>query len=228
MTDLASEAAEEKASEEIATHSPQCTKMPCGHRFHENCLLQWLRSHNTCPVCRFAVEATETPRPTPLSTVLQNWHERMRAEQAAVAEGSAAAPPGGSAAAMAAAGAAMAAAGAAPVSQGGGGRAVPATTRSTRSAPAGAASSASVAHQSAAAAAAAAAAARPVGAGGGGRRPGLTEAQLQGLSVAELKRRLAELRVDFSQAVERDELVALLRRHARPAPQLHVQVHLEV
>jgi len=66
------------ASEEKVTHSPQCIKMPCGHRFHEKCLLQWLRSHNTCPVCRFAVEATAAPRPTPLSTVLQNWHERRR------------------------------------------------------------------------------------------------------------------------------------------------------
>ena len=57
--------------------------MPCGHRFHEKCLLQWLRSHNTCPVCRFAVEASDAPRPTPLSAVLQNWHERMRAESQA-------------------------------------------------------------------------------------------------------------------------------------------------
>ena len=45
--------------------------------------------------------------------------------------------------------------------------------------------------------------------------------------MAELKRRLAELRVDFSQALERHELVSLLRRHAPPAPQLHVQAHLE-
>ena len=90
------------ASDEIikGAPAPQCIRMPCGHRFHEKCLLQWLRSHNTCPVCRFAVEASDAPRPTPLSAVLQNWHERMRAESQAGA-------------AMAAAGAATAAAAAA-------------------------------------------------------------------------------------------------------------------
>ena len=99
----------------------KCTRMPCGHCFHEHCLLQWLRSHNTCPVCRFAVEPTEAPRPTPLSTVLQNWHERMRAEQAAAAsaEGSSTAAPSA----------------AAPSDQGAG-RALGTTTRSTRSNPA--------------------------------------------------------------------------------------------
>ncbi|QDZ19748.1 RING-type domain-containing protein [Chloropicon primus] len=27
-------------------------KMPCSHVFHEDCLLQWLKEHNTCPICR--------------------------------------------------------------------------------------------------------------------------------------------------------------------------------
>jgi len=175
------------ASDEIikGAPAPQCIRMPCGHRFHEKCLLQWLRSHNTCPVCRFAVEASDAPRPTPLSAVLQNWHERMRAESQAGA-------------AMAAAGAATAAAAAAaaPASQGAAEGSNQRTTRSSRSSPA---ASPAAAGSSAAAAPASAAGVHSGRGGRAGVHSGLTEAQLQGLSVAELKRRLAELRVDFSQ-----------------------------
>mmetsp|Transcript_167957 Transcript_167957/g.539448 ORF Transcript_167957/g.539448 Transcript_167957/m.539448 type:complete len:250 (-) Transcript_167957:40-789(-) len=27
--------------------------MPCGHKFHDDCLLSWVKKSNTCPTCRF-------------------------------------------------------------------------------------------------------------------------------------------------------------------------------
>jgi E3 ubiquitin-protein ligase RNF115/126 len=39
-------------------HGPEgatLREMPCGHRFHEACLLEWLRTKHTCPVCRVAL-----------------------------------------------------------------------------------------------------------------------------------------------------------------------------
>mmetsp|Transcript_9945 Transcript_9945/g.14992 ORF Transcript_9945/g.14992 Transcript_9945/m.14992 type:complete len:491 (+) Transcript_9945:151-1623(+) len=31
-------------------------KLPCGHRFHEVCICEWMRSHSTCPICRADLE----------------------------------------------------------------------------------------------------------------------------------------------------------------------------
>lgn len=30
-------------------------KLPCGHHFHDDCLVKWLENRNTCPLCRYVM-----------------------------------------------------------------------------------------------------------------------------------------------------------------------------
>merc|ERR1719277_2350253 len=33
--------------------------MPCGHKFHDDCLISWVKKSNSCPLCRYAELPTE-------------------------------------------------------------------------------------------------------------------------------------------------------------------------
>lgn len=34
--------------------------LPCGHAFHQSCILNWIKYHQTCPVCRFVLVIPHT------------------------------------------------------------------------------------------------------------------------------------------------------------------------
>ena len=34
----------------------QTVLLPCGHMYHWDCCLHWLKTNNTCPICRFEIK----------------------------------------------------------------------------------------------------------------------------------------------------------------------------
>lgn len=45
--------------ERFARRGPAVKRLPCGHHFHTECLQPWLRTHNTCPNCRYELDTAD-------------------------------------------------------------------------------------------------------------------------------------------------------------------------
>ena len=188
-----------------ATGEGGCVRMPCNHGFHDSCLTQWLRSHNTCPVCRTQIESDGTQRPTSFAVFLQGLRDqqqqRIQAERDAAASGGSAvassSASGGSAVASSSAGRSSASSSTAFASTSSGSSSSSTTTSTSSS-------------------------------------PSLSEPELLALSIAELKRRLTQLNVPFAGVFEKRELQDLLREASaaqdrmRSGPRLHVQLHMDL
>lgn len=95
-------AAEEKPSAtgsqgEEDDQQQELMSMPCGHIFHVDCLVPWLRLHGTCPVCRISIakpedgenEDTTAPRNTSMPST------RVGGEANSIPDGSSSSVPGG-------------------------------------------------------------------------------------------------------------------------------------
>ena len=40
--------------------NPQVTDLQCGHRFHDDCIKDWMKKENTCPTCRCNIDPEST------------------------------------------------------------------------------------------------------------------------------------------------------------------------
>ncbi|KAK6081067.1 hypothetical protein SCUP515_03209 [Seiridium cupressi] len=46
------------------TLGDEAVVLPCKHWFHEECVVLWLKEHNTCPICRAAIEGDAASQPS--------------------------------------------------------------------------------------------------------------------------------------------------------------------
>ncbi|SPO28491.1 uncharacterized protein UTRI_04888 [Ustilago trichophora] len=70
-TESESESHQEKLQEQ-GEQQQDLISMPCGHIFHVDCLVPWLRLHGTCPVCRVSIVKAAVENETGSSSTNSN------------------------------------------------------------------------------------------------------------------------------------------------------------
>lgn len=85
IADAAGASADEDPPETIPGEEDQQDElmmMPCKHLFHLDCLLPWLKTNGTCPVCRVSLEKLKT-KEEPSSSSNSNTNTSAQASQSA-------------------------------------------------------------------------------------------------------------------------------------------------
>jgi hypothetical protein len=64
--------------EEMKKGEEVCELKRCGHVFHNECVNEWFKTKNSCPVCRDVLETSATPRESPAARSFRNAGQQRR------------------------------------------------------------------------------------------------------------------------------------------------------
>ena len=59
----------------------EVTVLPCSHWFHGECVTLWLKQHNTCPICRAAIEQRNQRQPQTVDPTMSFFSSPQQPQQ---------------------------------------------------------------------------------------------------------------------------------------------------